>query len=226
MDYICRLNSESEAFVLALDQCQLVGGVISGMVTPEEYISFLVGTYQYVRWSGCLLAQTALGLRRTGRCPELVRAIEDKAAEEGPHDGMLLRDLRRLGQDVELIKGRPAPQAVRAYVSFGLSLAEASSPAFLGAAYTLEYISMRRAGVAARELRRMGSVTNVHQALSFLDSHGVADVRHIAELEALLATISDPDDQNDILLSARVLRRLYPDFFELPREPGRVSCSA
>jgi len=226
MEYLHKLSSESEAFVFTVDRCPIVSAVISGAVTPEEYISFLVGTYHYVRWSGFLLAQTALGLRSSGRCPELVRAIESKAAEEGPHDGMLLRDLRRLGQDVELLKGRPAPQAVRAYVSFSLSLAETSSPAFLGAAYTLEYISMQRAAVAARELRRSGSVTNIDHALSFLDSHGVADVQHIAELEGLLATISDPADQNDILLSARVLQRLYPDFFDVPLGAVRASCSA
>jgi pyrroloquinoline quinone (PQQ) biosynthesis protein C len=193
------------------------------MVAEEEYVSFLIGTYQYVRWSGFLLAQTAVGLRSCKRCPELVRAIEGKAAEEGPHDGMLLRDLRRLGQDVELIKGRPASRAVRAYVAYHLALAEAQSPAFLGAAYTLEYISMRRAGVAARELRRLKKVANIEQALSFLESHGVADVRHIAELERLLATITHPADQADILLSASVLRRLYPDFFELSLGGARAA---
>ena len=82
------------------------------------------------------------------------------------------------------------------------------------------------AAVAARALRRSGSVTNVDHALSFLDSHGVADVQHIAELEGLLATISDPADQNDILLSARVLQRLYPDFFDVPLGAVRASCSA
>ncbi len=215
-DYVRELTAESEAFVASLDRSCVVGNVISGMVTREEYIAFLIGTFHYVRWSGYLLAQTALGLRRNGRYPALVQAIDGKAAEEGPHDRLLLRDLRRLGQNIELIKGRSAPTAVRAYVAFSLARAKDASPAYLGAAYTLEYISMRRAKVAARELRRLNRLPDIEQALSFLDTHGAADIQHVAELEELLQTITDPSDLADILLSAKVLRRLYPAFFELP----------
>jgi pyrroloquinoline quinone (PQQ) biosynthesis protein C len=215
-DYVRELTREAEAFVELLDRSYVVGSVISGMVAPEEYIAFLTGTYHYVRWSGYLLAQTAQGLRRSKRFPALVDAIDGKAAEEGPHDRLLLRDLRRLGQNTELVKGSCAPTAVRAYVAYNLARAEDNSPAYLGAAYMLEYISMRRAKVAARELRRLDALPGIEQALSFLDTHGAADVHHIAELEELLKTVTDAADQADISLSAQVLRCLYPAFFVFP----------
>jgi pyrroloquinoline quinone (PQQ) biosynthesis protein C len=217
-DYVNQLTGESDAFVEALDRAPLVGSVIRGMASPEQYVAFLIGTFQYVRWSGYLLAQTALGLRRAGRYPALVEAVNGKAAEEGPHDRLLLRDLAHLGQNVELIKGRSAPTAVQAYVSYSLARANDGSPAYLGAAYTLEYVSMRRAKVAARELRRHSTLPNIEQALSFLDTHGTADLHHVTELEELLNAIADPHARADILLSATVLRRLYPNFFELPIE--------
>jgi pyrroloquinoline quinone (PQQ) biosynthesis protein C len=215
-EFVRELTGEAETFVELLDRSYVVGSVISGMVSQDEYIAFLTGTYHYVRWSGYLLAQTAQGLRRSRRFPALVDAIDAKAAEEGPHDRLLLRDLRRLGQNTELTKGSRAPTAVRAYVTYNLARAENNSPAYLGAAYTLEYISMRRAKVAARELRRLDALPGIEQALTFLDTHGAADVHHIAELEELLKTVTDPADQADISLSAQVLRRLYPAFFELP----------
>jgi pyrroloquinoline quinone (PQQ) biosynthesis protein C len=214
-EFVRELTGEAETFVELLDRSYVVGSVISGMVSQDEYIAFLTGTYHYVRWSGYLLAQTAQGLRRSRRFPALVDAIDAKAAEEGPHDRLLLRDLRRLGQNTELVKGSRGPTAVRAYVAYNLARAENDSPAYLGAAYTLEYISMRRAKVAARELRRRDALPGIEQALSFLDTHGAADVHHIAELEELLQTVTDPADQADIALSAQVLRRLYPAFFEL-----------
>jgi pyrroloquinoline quinone (PQQ) biosynthesis protein C len=215
-EFVRELTGEAETFVELLDRSCVVASVISGMASREEYVAFLTGTYHYVRWSGYLLAQTAQGLRRSRRFPALVDAIDAKAAEEGPHDRLLLRDLRRLGQNTELTKGSGAPTAVRAYLAYNLARAEDNSPAYLGAAYTLEYISMRRATVAARELRRLDALPGIEQALSFLDTHGAADVHHIAELEEMLKTIVDPADQADILLSAQVLRRLYPAFFELP----------
>ena len=217
------LRSETEAFVRGLDESPIVGAVIQGTADAAEYTRFLCASYHYVRWSGFLLAQTARGLRRQGRCRDLVRAIDDKAAEEGPHDGWLLRDLARLGVNPELVKGAPPPSAVRAYVAFGLALAEAGSPAFLGAAYVLELISATRATLAARNLQACKKIENIEHAVSFLEGHGEADPGHVDELEQMLSSV-DGRDRADIDLSARVVRQLYPSFFA--SEPQEVACCA
>jgi hypothetical protein len=208
------LRRESEQFLGVLDQDPLLGRVIRGEANREQYQRFLIGSYQYVRWSGHLLARTAIGLGRAGRCLELTRVLGEKSTEEGPHDQWLLRDLRRLSVNVELIKGMAASAAIEAYVASSSALADAGSPAFLGAAYSLEYISMRRAGTAAQSLREQQQIPQIEHCVSFLEGHGHADQRHIAELEMLLSGPAlEPADDDDIELSARLLRRLYPYFF-------------
>ncbi|RYZ07375.1 MAG: heme oxygenase [Myxococcales bacterium] len=217
------LLRESEPFVRSLDDSPVVGKVINGNADEQEYVRFLTASYHYVRWSGFLLAQTAVGLRRSGRCRHLLSALDVKAAEEGPHDRWLLRDLARCRVNPELVKGAPVPSAVRAYVSFGLALAEAGSPGFLGAAYVLELISAMRAQAAARNLRGRGKIENIAQALSFLEGHGEADPGHVQELDRMLESIEDPQDLSDIHLSASAMRRLYPRFFVVA-PPAEASC--
>jgi hypothetical protein len=212
-DYVRSLAGDSETFARSLEQCPLLQRVINGDADWGQYVRFLSASYQYVRWSGYLLAKTAEGLRRSKRCPQLLAAVDAKAREEGPHDLWLLGDLRNCGVNVELIKGAPAPKAVEAYVAWSSTFADAGSPAFLGAAYTLEFISMRCAMRACRNLRARKAITNVEHALRFLEGHGVADHGHIAELEAALDSVEDASDQREIAFSASVMRALYPSFF-------------
>jgi pyrroloquinoline quinone (PQQ) biosynthesis protein C len=219
-EYVRSLASDSETFARSLEQAPLLQRVISGDADWEEYVRFLSASYHYVRWSGYLLAKTAEGLRRSKRCPQLLAAVDAKAQEEGPHDLWLLRDLRNCGVNVELIKGAPVPKAVEAYVAWSSTFADAGSPAFLGAAYTLEFISMRCATTACRNLRARKTIMNVEHSLRFLEGHGVADHGHIAELEAVLDTVDDVTDRHEIAFSASVMRALYPGFFATQARGG------
>ena len=207
------LSHESLAWVHAMDADPFLGRLIRGESIREEYVLFLARTYHYVRWSGPILAETAEGLRRTGRYPWLARLLEEKTEEEAPHDAWALADLRALGVNVELVKARSPGAAVMAYVAWSRAMAEQGSPAFLGAAYALELISMHRAGAAARSLRARNIIPGIDAAVSFLEGHGEADVEHIETMNRLLDGIGDRRDRESILLSARVLFALYPQFF-------------
>jgi hypothetical protein len=213
-DWLAALERESCNYLATLDADPLLGRVIDGSATRETYVRFLSATYQYVRVSGFLLAKTAEGLRRSRRCSWLVSLAAAKAMEEAPHDDWALRDLRRCGENVELLKGAPPTRAVEAYVQYNLALAESGSPAFLGTAYTLEYISQHRAGRAAENLARSAVISGVGDALSFLRSHGEADQDHMAALTQALQRVEDEQDRSAILLSAAVTRALYPRFFQ------------
>jgi len=212
-DYVRALTLESESFVSTLPSQPVLSKVIDGEASREDYVRYLIATYHYVRWSGFLLARTAQGLRSSGRCPGLLPLLEEKAEEEGPHDAWLLRDLQHLGLNPHLVQGSAVPTAVRAYVECSTTLADAGSPAFLGAAYTLEFISMRRAKTASDNLRARRTIPNIERALRFLDGHGAADHGHIAELEAALSQVHDARAQADIAFSSELMRRLYPRFF-------------
>src|SRR2546429_217188 len=120
-EHLGAIEGEARALVYAVDRHPLIGAVIRGDASREEYARFLTCTYHYVRWSGPLLAATAAGLRRTGRHPWLTALVDAKADEESPHDRWALEDLRRCGQNVELVKAASAPVAVQAYVGWSLA---------------------------------------------------------------------------------------------------------
>lgn len=213
-DYVNTLERDSIAFVDSLDNDPTLGRIIRGDASREEYAAFLAATYHYVRWSGPLLAATAEGLRLTGRCPWLIAIMDTKTAEESPHYAWALADLKKCGGDVESVKASAAPIAVDTYVEWSLMMAQEGSPAFLGAAYTLEFISMHRASVAAANLRARKAIPNIERAVLFLEGHGDADIGHIQALSDVLRTIEDPRDQDAILLSAAVMRTVFPRFFQ------------
>jgi hypothetical protein len=212
-DDIRTLEQTSVAWISAMDQDPGIGGVIRGDASREAYAGFLAATYHYVRWSGPLLARTAEGLRRAGRPAWLCELFDRKTEEEAPHDRWVLSDLKRCGENVELVKAAPAPRAVEAYVTWSLTLADAGSPAFLGAAYTLEILSTHCAGVAARNLCARGTIAGIERAVTFLTGHGDADIDHVEHLHEALRRIDDGASCAAVLLSAAVMRTLYPQFF-------------
>ena len=221
--YVSTLEQASTSWVQEMDRDPQIGSIIRGDASPEAYVGFLAGTYHYIRWSGPLLARTAAGLQRAGASSWLYDLVDRKTAEEAPHDRWVLANLRRCGENVELIKSAPTPGAVQAYVQWSLTLADAGSPAFLGAAYTLEIISMHRAGLAARNLRARRAIPHIEDAVSFLEGHGDTDAGHIEHLNAALRRIHDSADRSDVLLSAAVMRTLYPGFSVPARRPERAS---
>ncbi|MEO7033361.1 MAG: iron-containing redox enzyme family protein [Polyangiaceae bacterium] len=214
--FVRSLAQDSATFVTSIERDPLVGRIIRGEAERHEYVRFLVGTYHYVRWSGVLLARTAEGLRRRGRNPSLVALLEAKTEEEAPHDRWALEDLRNLGLNPELVKGEAASAAVVGYVQCNLAWAEAGSAAFLGAAYTLEVLSMRRANVAAKHLREHGRIAGIERSLSFLVGHGEADLGHVRVLERHLAALEDEQERAAVASSAANLRALFPLFFSCP----------
>jgi hypothetical protein len=207
------IEQESIALVDSIDLDPLLGRIIHGDASRGDYVQFLESTYHYIRWSGPLLAETAGGLRRSGRCPRLLEILDAKTAEETPHDGWVLDDLAKCGGDITIVQASAAPRAVETYVLWSQLMAEEGSPAFLGAAYALEFISMQRARMAAENLRARKVIPDIEDAVSFLEGHGDADVDHIARLNDVLRWIDDPQDQAAITRSAMVLCALYPRFF-------------
>jgi hypothetical protein len=215
------VQGQSLALLEQIERDPLIGAVIAGSASREEYIRFLAATYHYVRWSGPLLAATAAGLERHGRHAWLVAVLAEKAQEESPHDRWVLDDLRACGHNARLVTTAEPPVSVTAYVHWSLTLAEAGSVAFLGAAYALELISMRRARLAADNLRARSAIPGIAGAVSFLAGHGDADVAHLAALDQILERIDDPADTAEMALSAAVLRTVYPRFFVGGSRVGR-----
>ena len=94
------------------------------------------------------------------------------------------------------------------------------APAFLGTAYVLEYLSVQRASRTVERLLARDAIPNIRKAVTFLRGHGGADGDHVAELAAVLRSLTDPEEQAALLLSARTTRALYTGLFPETEAPA------
>ncbi|HEX8436972.1 iron-containing redox enzyme family protein [Archangium sp.] len=212
---IAVLEHESQELIRQLDAHPRARQLFEGTLDAETYAHYLVQTYHYVRWTTPLLALAGRRMTARGQHPVLAGLLLQKAQEETGHEKWLLADLRNLGWSAEAVEHAPLSPAVEAYVAWNRFTAEAGSPtAFLGTAYVLEALSSLRAGVAARNLRERSGIPGIHKAVTFLRGHGDADEGHVAELATILGSLTDPDECEALVLSARTTRALYPGLFE------------
>jgi thiaminase len=221
---IAALENESRELIRELDAHPRARQLFEGTVDAQTYAHYLVQTYHYVRWTTPLLALAGRRMMAQGKHPMLAGLLLQKAQEETGHEKWLLADLRNLGWSAEDVEHAPLSPAVEAYVAWNRFTSEAGSPeAFLGTAYVLEVLSAFRAGVAARNLQERSGIPGIRKAVTFLRGHGDADEGHAAELATLLGTLTEPEEQQAILLSARTTRAVYPALFGEPVTSARES---
>jgi len=218
MDWTHALEHEARLLVDELETHPAARRLFQGSIDADGYIAWLVQTYHYVQWTTPLLEHAGHRLKRQGRHLLLAELLLQKAAEERGHERWLLADLKNLGWTRKQVEGTHPCRAVEAYIAWNRFQSEAGSPtAFLGTAFVLEYLSVHRAGQAVDQLLAHGAIPHIGKALTFLRGHAGADGGHVAELRAVLRTLTDPAEQAAILLSARNTRALYTGLFP---EPG------
>jgi pyrroloquinoline quinone (PQQ) biosynthesis protein C len=220
MDWTSTLECEARALVETLDTHPAARRLFDGSIDTKDYATWLTQTYHYVRWTMPLLACAGQRMKRTGRHLVLAELLLQKSSEELGHERWLLADLKNLGWRREQVERCGMHPAVAAYVAWNRFTAELGSPtAFLGTAYVLEYLSVHRAGVAVRQLLARNAIPRIRKAVTFLRGHADADGAHVAELAAVLRTLTDADEQAAILLSARTTRVLYTGLFPEVERP-------
>lgn len=217
-NWLAALDAEARGLVAAVDAQPDGRRIFEGTLDKAGYIHYLVQTYHYARWSTPILGEAGVRLRRLGRLPELAELLIQKGEEERGHERWLLSDLKNLGCSEEFVETAARSPAVDAYTGWNFFTSRAGVPtAALGTAYVLEYLSQTRAGVWARRLKEVGAIPNIRKSVTFLRSHGALDGDHVAEMARLLGRLTEPEDQEAILFSARVARSVYPRIF---REGG------
>jgi pyrroloquinoline quinone (PQQ) biosynthesis protein C len=214
LDWMEALEEEARALVAELDAHPVARHLFEGSIDTDGYARYLVQTYHYVRWTTPLLAEAGQRLRQLGRLPALAELLLQKATEERGHEKWLLADLRNLGWSARRVEATALCPAVAAYLAWNRYTTRAGVPtAFLGTAYVLEFLAVRRAGRAVERLLAANTIPNIHKAVTFLRGHGEADVGHVAELGAVLRCLTDREDQEALVLSARTTRSLYTGLF-------------
>ncbi|RKG70319.1 heme oxygenase [Corallococcus sp. CA054B] len=217
MDWLDSLRHEARMLVHELDVTPGVRRLFEGRIRQDDYVHYLIQTYQYVRWSEGFFTESGERTKREGQNPALADLLFQKAREEKGHEQWLLKDLKALGWTEERVERAPICPAVRAYVEWNRFTTQSGVPtAFLGTAYVLEYLSVNRAPGSVDRLIAESGIPNIHKAVLFLRGHGAADGDHVADLEMELRKLTSPEEQAALLLSARTTRTLFPKFFREP----------
>ncbi|WP_342374553.1 iron-containing redox enzyme family protein [Myxococcus stipitatus] len=213
-DWVVALEREVAVLEEALDSSPLARNLFEGRIDSEGYARFLAQTYHYVRWTTPLLEIAGTRMRQSGLHPALAELLVSKSAEERGHERWLLADLRNLGWPAERVETTPPCGAVKAYVAWNQYTTQEGVPtAFLGTAYVLESLAVRRAGSTVDRLVSAARIPNIQKAVTFLRGHSDVDGDHVGALTEVLRTLDDPEEQEVLIHSARTTRLLYPGLF-------------
>jgi pyrroloquinoline quinone (PQQ) biosynthesis protein C len=191
-----------------LDQHPVGRELVNGTLSKDQYVAYLTQVVHQVRHSAPMLARAAARLEQLGR-QRLAQTFRRKAGEEDGHDAWALQDLSALGVSRNAALSTPCCSAVRAYSAWLGHCAESNPTAVLGLAFALEWLGSARAGQAAANLVRRAPIEGIESAVRFLSGHGDADDEHIRAFAEPLSEISDPDEVEAIVLSARLTSNLY-----------------
>ncbi len=193
----------------------VIADCLQGRVSGASYLAFLGQAYHHVRHTTPLLM--TLGGRLPERLAWLRRAVADYIDEEIGHEEWILNDIAAAGGDVAAVRNSQPELPAEVMVAYAYDLLNRGNPAaFFGMVFVLEGTSVALALQAADRIQEALALPNA--AFSYLRSHGTLDQEHTRHLADLLARMA-PDDQADVLRSARVFYKLYGDVFRtLPRE--------
>jgi pyrroloquinoline quinone (PQQ) biosynthesis protein C len=188
------------------------GRIFDGTASRELYLRFLTQTYHYVKLTRTLLAAGARALRDDADPTR--RAFGERFAhheqEEVGHEQWVLDDIRALGADVAAAERAEPCAAVKGYVAMSTFVWESRHPiAIMGISTLLEGISEKLGSSTARSFRERSAIPGIDEALTFLDTHGEADVGHMEEARAALRRITDERDREAVVSCARMTSLFY-----------------
>jgi pyrroloquinoline quinone (PQQ) biosynthesis protein C len=199
----------------------VIADCLQGRVTLASYQAFLGQAYHHVRHTTPLLM--TLGGRLPERLAWLRRPVAEYIQEEIGHEEWILDDIAATDGDAAAVRAGKPELATELMVAYAYDLLNRGNPAaFFGMVFVLEGTSVAIALQAADRIQQ--ALTLPDRAFSYLRSHGTLDQQHIQHLAELLNAMT-PDDQADVLRSARVFYKLYGDVFRALPVAGGKPCS-
>jgi len=216
-EFMAELKAIGDEFSASVRVSPLFGRFMSGQVTRNEYVAFLQQAYHYVKATNPNLNAAAASLRRYFGADRAVLAdrLAEHASEEFGHHIWILDDLEALGEPREKIDQVVICPAIQAYLAYFHHLANSRhAVGFFGQAYVLEGGAVSSADALLKALTERSRIPNIRNAVKFTELHGIVDVGHVEELMKILEKITEPADQREALLSARVTAQLWLDMAE------------
>lgn len=217
MSLIERMTAEVDFAERRLHEHERSRLVLQGTASPSDLASFYASVHAAVAHATPLLQRCNEKIVSEGRSPALSQLVREKVLEEAGHEAWVAADMEVIGFALGAPGTPAAAPAAHAYVRTNYNLIDLCGPSFLGTAWILESLSIRCAGLAAKNLQRAGLIPGLrpdsNQGVSFLSLHHDADTRHVRELEQVATLLTDRAAQDYMVLSARLTATLYADFF-------------
>jgi pyrroloquinoline quinone (PQQ) biosynthesis protein C len=216
-----RLNRETQEERDYLLSSPIISRALAGDITLHDYVAFLTQAYHHVKHTVPLLMAT--GARIPHDKEWLRDAIAEYIEEELGHQEWILNDIAACGYDKEAARDSAPSEATELMVAYAYDTIQRVNPiGFFGMVHVLEGTSVTVADKAAEAIR--DALGLPAKAFSYLRSHGALDVEHCAFFESLMARITDPADQQQIIHSARMFYRLYAGVFRtLPADVAQAA---
>lgn len=205
-----RLQQETLAERQYLVTSPIIQRCFHGQITLENYVDFLTQAYHHVKHTVPLLM--AVGSRLPEEKEWLREAVGEYIEEEMGHQEWILNDIAACGADKETVRKSQPASATELMVAYAYDAVNRINPLrFFGMVFVLEGTSIALADNAAEQIKnKLGLPAN---AFSYLRSHGSLDQEHIVFFENLMNKITDKNEQDQIIHSARMFFKLYANIF-------------
>ena len=184
---------------------------LSGNISLETYTAFLTQAYHHVKHTVPLLM--ACGGKLPERLEWLRVAIGEYIEEEMGHQEWILNDLNACGADVDKIRKSAPDRATDIMVAVAYDSIHRLNPVgFFGMVLVLEGTSIALATQAASKIQEQLELPDT--AFSYLTSHGSLDISHMQTFESLMNQLEEPDDQQAVIHTAKLMYSLYGQIFK------------
>lgn len=208
MQFFERLIDATQQEQRALHDTPLIRRALQGQLSQAQYLAFLTQAYYHTRHSVPLLMT---GGGRLVEDMEWLRDCVTHYIEEGLGlQERILDDIAACGGDVQSVRdGQPA-LATELMVSYAYdSITRGNPVSIMGIMYVLQGANMHFASEASVALQRSLGLPNA--AFSYLRDHCRMDMEQVQSFRRSVNRLRQPDDQDSVLHTARVLYRLYAD---------------
>lgn len=208
MTFFERLQQETAEARAHVTRAPVIDAVKNGRFSLEAYVWFLTQAYHHVKHTVPLMM--ACGGRLPERLEFVRKALVEYIDEEYGHHEWILNDLEGCGADKEAVRCGTPDSSIELMVSYLYDQISRGNPvAFFGMVQVLEGTSIELATPLGEQIQKHLELPD--QAFSYLYSHGALDQEHFEFFRKLMNDITDPEDQQAIIESARMVYRLYGD---------------
>ena len=210
MNFFDRLQQETTAERDALYRVPQIVDGMQGRITRETYIAYLIQAYHHVKHTLPLLM--AAGSRIPFEKEWLRRSFAEYIEEEIGHEEWILNDIRLAGGNAETARKSAPSLPVELMTAYAYDLVTRRNPiGFFGMVFVLEGTSTALATHAAEAIQK--SLNLKKDCFSYLLSHGSLDIKHMQFFENTVNKITDANDQQDIIHTAKIIYHLFAEMF-------------